>query len=733
MAEPYAKSPYYSTNNEFLKYDIWVDLLSQDIATNTSSVRVRVWAWRTNNYTTDGYGTCYCNINGSSYSASWTYGQKPISYNSDTLLLDKTVTIEHDNDGSKSIYVEAKISHERFSSSWNGFTVALTGIPRKAEITNAPNFNDTDNPMITYKNPAGSEVTSLQACISLDGSTAAVAYRDIAKDGETYTFNLSSAERNTLLAATPNSSTLTVYFIVKTVLAGTTYTSVVSKTMTVISAAPTVGNIYFQDTNATTTAITGDNTQIVQNVSTVRFRLRDITALKSATLVSATITINGVTVTSVLSGTYINSKSVDFGTIDSSMNEKATIVITDSRGNTVSAEVTVTMLEWKLPTATINCSRKFNFYSETYLTINATYSSLDSHNTLAIQYRYKEVDAGTWGAWISAQSGVRQTITLDNTKEWSVQVEVSDSIGTTTYNIKVQLGLPILFIDKMRRSVSVGGFPTEYNQFLADRRLSLKDLNQHIVADLWSFTDGAHNGASLYLRKGEDDTILVYLRGEATGGRIQLRDLDGNTRAQLYSYNGEGHLWLANSNHDYIGGIWAASAGGAMELLNNAGNKVMTAGVNSYDGGYANVRNSSGDIKGTMFCGQAGDGTINLYDSSANNTINLSGEYGIVWCKKVRASEGVVELYDGSLSSGSTTFNYGNYNLYIVVGEVRSGGSMITMTVPKLLLSGSDQSFCISDEADYITYKMKYSNTTATLTFGSRSSSGSILKVYGVN
>ena len=745
MAEPYAKSPYYSTNNEFLKYDIWVDLLSQDIATNTSSVRVRVWAWRTNNYTTDGYGTCYCNINGSSYSASWTYGQKPISYNSDTLLLDKTVTIEHDNDGSKSIYVEAKISHERFSSSWNGFTVALTGIPRKAEITNAPNFNDTDNPTITYKNPAGSEVTSLQACISLDGSTAAVAYRDIAKDGETYTFNLSSAERNTLLAATPNSSSLTVYFIVKTVLAGTTYTSVVSKTMTVISAAPTVGNIYYQDTNATTTAITGDNTQIVQNVSTVRFRLRDVTALKSATLVSATITINGVTVTSALTGTYINSKSVDFGTIDSSMNEKATIVITDSRGNTVSAEVTVTMLEWKLPTATINCNRKFNFYSETYLTINATYSSLDSHNTLAIQYRYKEVDAGTWGAWISAQSGVRQTITLDNTKEWNLQVKVSDGIGTTTYNIKVQLGLPILFIDKLKRSVSINGFPNEYNQLVGDRRLTVKNLSQEIVGDLWSKSQGTpgdpdyFSSSSLYLYDQNEtvltratayyDTNLSIGHGDLAifnqngkniaritmsstgGGHFSARDEDGNAKAILYaSATDGGHLWLGNDNGDYIGGMWANNNGGAFELKNNS------SGISAFLG-------TSG----------AGDGTLNLYDSSANNTINLSGEYGIVWCKKVRASEGVVELYDGSLSSGSTTFNYGNYNLYIVVGEVRSGGSMITMTVPKLLLSGSDQSFCISDEADYITFKMKYSSATATLTFGSRSSSGSILKVYGVN
>ena len=728
-----ATSPYFSTSNQYIKYDIHVDETAVDNANNTSTVRVYVLAWRTNNYTTDDAGTCYVSIDGTNYSQSWSYGQKPISYNSDTVMFDKTVTIPHDPDGKKTIYVSAYFQHNRFSSNSQGFNVTLTEIPRAATLIAAQDFQDTGNPQITYNNPAGSLVTSLQACISLDGSTASVPYRDIPVDGTTYQFNLTAAERNTLLGGTPNSNTLTVYFIVKTVLSGQTFTSSLNKVMTVVNANPTITGATYYDTNATTLAITSDASKIIQNNSTVEFKFTTLTALKSATLASIKATINGVTQTASLSGSTQSNKTLAFGTINNSYDLEATIELTDSRGNKTTTTLNITMLGWKLPTGKVSLWRKDNYYDETYIKVVSTISSLDGNNAVTIQYQYKATDEANYGPLTTINNSTTYTLSLDNTKAFDFRIIVSDLLGSTTYNLVQQQGLPILFIDRLKRSVGIGAIPTENNQLVADRRLSLKDLNQHIVADLWSFTDGAHNGASLYLRKGEDDTILVYLRGEATGGRIQLRDLDGNTRAQLYSYNGEGHLWLANPNHDYIGGIWAASAGGAMELLNNAGNKVMTAGVNSYDGGYANVRNSSGDIKGTMFCGQAGDGTINLYDSSANNTINLSGEYGIVWCKKVRASEGVVELYDGSLSSGSTTFNYGNYNLYIVVAEVRSGGSMITMTVPKLLLSGSDQSFCISDEADYITFKMKYSSTTATLTFGSRSSSGSILKVYGVN
>ena len=727
-----ATSPYFSTSNQYIKYDIHVDEISTDIANNTSYVHVWVIAWRTNTgYTTYGTGTCYCTIDGTQYSQSISSSQE-IKYESDTVLFSKYLTINHDADGKKSIYVSSSISHQRFSSSTNGFTVKLSDIPRKAEITSAPNFNDTDNPVLQYSNPAGSAATTLQACISFDGTTDNISYRDIDKSGNSYTFNLSAAERNVLLGATTTSNQKTVYFIIKTVLGGSTYYSSVTKVFSVVNAMPTITGPSYKDTNATTLAITGDDQKIIEGQSTVQFKFLTLTSLKSATLVEVKVTVNGVAQTLALSGTTQSNKTIDFGTINSSVDLDATIALKDSRGNITQVTLPISMLEWKLPTAVISLVRKNNYYDETYLTVNSTSSYLDGHNTLTIQYRYKEVSAGTYGAWISAVDGVVSTMTLDKTKEWNVQVKLTDAIGATTYNLTVMIGIPIMFIDRMRRSVSVNGFPNENNQFLADRRISLKDLNQHIVADIWSFTDGAHNGASLYLRKGEDQTILVYLRGEKEGGRIQLRDPDGSARAQLYSWNGEGHLWLSNPSKTYIGGMWAGSAGGEMELKNNAGNLTVRAGNNGYNSGFVNVKDNNGNTRAEMFAGSAGDGTVNTYDANGNVSINLSGQNGVGTFKKVKASEQVQDLYTGSLSSGSTTFNYGDYNMYIVVAHVHSGGSFITMTIPKALLTTSDQNFCISDEADYIVFKLKYSGSTATLTVGNKSSDGWVCNVYGV-
>ena len=474
MATPYAKSPYFTTSNQYILYDIWVDIVSQDIPTNKTVVRVRVWCWRTNQYTTDGAGTCYINVDGTSLSNSWEYGEKPIYYNSDTLLIDRNVEVTHNADGTKTIYASAYISHARFSSNSQGFNVTLPTIPRQATITNAPNFYDTDNPVLQYSNPAGNVVTSLQACISLDGTNAAVAYRDISKTETAYTFNLTTSERNTLLASTPNSKTKTVYFIIKTVLSGVTYYSTQSATMTVKDGEPVITGVTYQDTNAATTAITGDNQKIIQNNSTVQFGISSITAQKSATLARVEITINAVTVTSSLSGSSVSNKTINFGVINSSSNLNASVKVIDSRGNFTTVIVPVTMLAWSLPTAIITCQRQNNYYSETDLTVDARYSSLDGNNTILIQYQYKEADGDTWSALATLQDNVTATVTLDNTKQWNIRVIVTDSIGSTTYNLTLDKGVPIAYFDRILRSIGIECFPTDTESIESNRRVISK-------------------------------------------------------------------------------------------------------------------------------------------------------------------------------------------------------------------------------------------------------------------
>lgn len=470
-----ATSPYFSTSNQYIKYDIHVDETATSIPNNTSTVRVYVLCWRTNTgYTTSGTGTCYVNINGTNYSQSISSSQK-ITYNSDTVLFDKTVTIPHNADGSKTIYVSAYISHARFSSSSQGFNVTLSTIPRQATLTAAPNFNDTDNPTITYSNPAGNVVTSLQACISLTGSQADIAYRDISKTGTSYTFELTEAERNILRNASPNSNTLSVIFYVKTELSGNTYYSTLTRTMTIVNANPTISGVSYADTNSSTLAITGNNQLIIQGQSTVAFTFGSLAALKGATLSQLVIEVNAQTIYDTISGSSLSNYTLSFGSINSSSNLNANIRVIDSRGNETTLSLPITMLAWSLPTAIITCARQNNFYSETDLNVNAEYASLGGNNTITIQYQYKESGSSSWSALQSLQDDVTVTISLDNTKQWNVRVIVTDRIGSTTYNLTVDRGIPIIFFDRLRRSVGVNCFPSNDNSLESDG-LAVDDL-----------------------------------------------------------------------------------------------------------------------------------------------------------------------------------------------------------------------------------------------------------------
>ena len=658
-----ATSPYFSTSNQYIKYDIHVDEVSTSIANNTSYIHVYVLVWRTNSgYTTSGTGTCYCTINGTSYSQSITSSQT-IYHNSDTRIFDKYVTIPHNADGSKTIYVSSYISHARFSSSSQGFNVTLTKIPRKADFTNAPNFTDEDDPVISYTNPAGSAADSIEACISLDGTTDTVAYRSIPLDGTSYQFTLTASDRSTLLAATPNSNSLTVHFLLKTVLGGTTYYSDAERTMSVVNAAPVLGAITYEDIEPTTVAITGDDQKIIQDHSDLQFSISKLEAVKSATLDNIEIVINEVTFTDSLSGSVVNSYTADFGTVNSSQDETATIRLTDSRGNVAVAQVPVTVLEWYVPSALTNLRRVSNFYDETDLTVNADYASLDGNNVVTITYEYRESGSGPYSAPVSMNDGDTVQIVLDNTKEWDVRVVVSDLFDSTTYNLTIGIGIPILFIDRKRRSVGVGAIPDQDNMLVADRRISLKNPLHETVLDLWSTNSGGTRAAMIAV-KDQNGTTLTDIYGSQYGGSIGLYNTDNNPSAFLWT----------------------------------GGNK---------------------------------DGVLDLYDDSGNKTIGAVGKTGIVSATRFKASGQVVELFSGTLTSGSQTFS-GDYSMYIFVGRVSSSGSATSITLPRMIVTSSSQNFYISNELGWVTFSLVESGDDVQVAIQSRSGDGYLMKIYGI-
>lgn len=417
-----------TTANKYITAKI-VWSATQSITDNTSTVTAKLYYIKSSSSTSATQGT---------WSGSITIGGNKKDFSgvklnlpangSSVLAATYTETITHNADGTKSITISASgaMSGTSLSSTTCSGTAALDTIPRKANITAAPNFNDEGNPTITYSNSAGNVVTSLQACIaSNDGVNVYVPYRDISKTGTSYTFNLTAAERTALRQAFTTSNSGTVKFYVKTVLAGTTYYSNVSKTFTIINGNPTL-NPTVEDVNSATLALTGDKNKLVKYYSNARVTT-GAAAVKNASLASQKATLGAAEITAA-SGTFNNVESGNF-----------VFSATDSRGNTATKNVNKTLINYVRLTCNLTANAPTTSGDMSF-TINGNYfngSFGAVNNSLTVQYRYK-TNSGSYGAWTAAtatKSGntykANVNITgLNYLNSYTVQARAIDAIVT---------------------------------------------------------------------------------------------------------------------------------------------------------------------------------------------------------------------------------------------------------------------------------------------------------------
>ena len=85
------------------------------------------------------------------------------------------------------------------------------------------------------------------------------------------------------------------------------------------------------------------------------------------------------------------------------------------------------------------------------------------------------------------------------------------------------------------------------------------------------------------------------------------------------------------------------------------------------------------------------------------------------------------------MTTGSISFNYGNYNFYIIIGQLSSSGSRAAIVIPKNVLTTSSVAYQMADESYYYSFNIYYSGSTCYLSYKGRNGTGQILRVYGVN
>ena len=366
-----------------------------------------------------------------------------------------TQRVYHNADGTKSFAMktifnmQAEIAGVWVSSITASGTITLDRIPRQAVITNANNFNDEQNPSMSYSNAGGFSMTAYLQY----GSNRITKSIGSATSGNVI-FELTEAQRNALRNATPNSPTLSVIYGLETTISGTVYTSTATRTMTIVNANPTAVSLSYSDTNSTTVAITGDNQRIIQNKSILTAVIGSSTAKKGATITSYSTTINGVIRT--------GNGTVEMGVVNLSQNGTLTTTVTDSRGFKSTTSVTVIIDAWQDPTAIVTLSRINNFETTCNLKVDGSYSSLNGQNTLTCEYCTKRSDASTYSNWTTIANRTVVNVSLDNLYGWTVKVRLKDRLsGYIEYFATIGKGIPIMFIDTDKRSVGFNCFPTK--------------------------------------------------------------------------------------------------------------------------------------------------------------------------------------------------------------------------------------------------------------------------------
>lgn len=393
----------------------------------------------------------------------------------DSKSTSATFDVQHNSDGSLSGYAKAVFTKGNTTTSYacnsgsvSTATTKLTDIPRQANITSAPNFNDEESPIIKYSNPAGNSVSSLQACISLDGSNADISYRDISKTGTSYTFNLTEDERNILRKATTSNSR-TVKFYVRTIISGNTFYSILSKTFTIINGNPTFEDYTYKDTNSQVTSVTGNDQILVKGLSTLEVTIsaeNKMIANKQSTPKNYSISIDNITKSVDYS---TDDLIIDVGNISSNGTKRLTVRAYDSRNNSIPVEKDIIIYDYENPVINASIKRLNNFEDETTLKINGSITNLviddeEKNAIIKVGYRYRETN-GTWSNWISIDGTITNNeikcndvvLSLDKTKSFDFEVRLVDNLTTTILPLIVDSGQSIFFISSNNEACYING------------------------------------------------------------------------------------------------------------------------------------------------------------------------------------------------------------------------------------------------------------------------------------
>ena len=567
------------------------------------------------------------------------------------------------------------------------------------------------------------------------------------------TITLTSAERTTLLNAMASlkSFTATIELVTKSgnTQIGNASTCTCTISTTEANSGPTLSGFTFADSYSTTTAITGNDQVLIQSYSRLTVTPGTATAKNGASIVSYSAVCSGVTKSNTTGA------ALSLGTIGTSGTRDITLTVTDSRGYTASVTKSVTVVPYSKPKVnSVSLRRTNEIETEMQLVFNGSISAItvdgaQKNSLLYVRYRYKLTSASSYNAYTSILSSVTASGTsfsfsnlelcnLNAEASYDFHLQIRDklnSLPSLDLYFVVPQGTPLVALRKKMVGINTPN-PAAALHVVGDTRIEGTLIPDEIDYPF----DKPYFGTCSTAAATQIKVVSCAGFELKTGSRIAVQFTYSNTASQpKLNVNGTGDKFICGiDGTSVITGIWREKE--TIDFVYDGTWWIALGCLYATTSEYGLTKLSSSTASTSTTLAATASAVKRAYDRSSWTSISLTNalalSYGGTGAKTAAAARtnlgiAATSLYNGTLTSGSITFNYGNYNFYVIIGRPSSTASRTSLVVPRILLTTSAVSFQIADESNYKAFNLSYSGSTVTLAMGN--GAGQINRVFGIN
>lgn len=583
----------------------------------------------------------------------------------------------------------------------------------------------------------------------------------------TRTISLTETQRQTLLNAMSTCKTLTAEYRLWTFNGSSLVGEYDSVSVTLYTSAsrsgPTMEGFTYYDGRTAVSNITGNNQLLVQGCSYLYVTPGVATARNGASIVQYSVSCSGKYVTTKTHG------RLSVGTINAEGDVQVVVTATDSRGYTATQTQTLSVLPYARPKVSDLSLRRTNgIEAEMALVFNGSISSIlidgvEKNGLSEVRYRYRATNESSYRNFVSILGDTTvngtsfsyenlELCSLDANTSFEVHIQILDALNsysaTNLYYI-IAPGTPLVALRKKMVGINtptpdaalhvVGNTHLEGGTTInGDTRIVGKLTPDELEYDF--DVDAMYYGTCSTSYSTAAKTVTCSDFVLKTGATIAIRFTYYNSAASpTLNVNGTGaysimacattapeiYYWRSKqvvlfcfdgSYWQIVGtGLATTTYYGVTKLTNSISSESTTTAATPYSVKQAYDRQDFNTI--TLYNPLA----VAYGGTGASTEVSARSNLGI----KATA------LYSGTLSSGSTSFNFGSYKAYIIIGKPGANTGLSAIVIPAAAITTTKTKYQLADETYFVTFNLYYSGSYCYLAYNS--GSGSITKVYGIN